>query len=410
AKLLGFNNYAERSLATKMANTTHEVLDFLKELTIASKPKAELDYQELKKFATEHLGMDKLNPWDIAYVTEKLRIHDYAISQEDLRAYFPEPQVLKGLFEIINRLFKLKVKKVINADVWNPAVQCYAFYDQQDKLISMFYLDLYAREHKRGGAWMDDCRIRRVLPDGSIQTPIAFITCNFNAPVGNEPALFYHDDVVTLFHEFGHALQHMLTTVNYAGVSGINGVPWDAVEFASQFFENWAWQKEGLTLIAQHYQTHEPLPNSLFEKMNKAKNFQAALHMIRQIKFALFDFRLFLEFDPSVQDQIQQIMSEVREHVDVLPTPEFNRFQHHFSHIFAGGYSAGYYSYKWAEVMASDAFSLFEENGIFDPHTSNAFLECILQTGGSEDPAVLFKRFRGREPDVKALLKQSGIL
>ncbi len=410
AKLLGFENYVEKSLATKMAKSAEEVLNFLSELSEASKPKAEVEFEELQQFAKKQGHNTPLQPWDIAYYSEKLRLHDYALSQEDLRSYFPEPQVLQGLFEIIYRLFKLQIKKVSNAQLWHPDVQCYAIYDLNDQLIAAFYIDLYGRENKRGGAWMDDCRVRRRLADGSIQTPIAFVSCNFNAPVNGEPALFYHDDVVTLFHEFGHALQHLLTTVNYSAVSGINGVPWDAVEFASQFFENWAWQKEGLALIARHYQTGEALPDSLFEQMNKAKNFQAALSMMRQIKFSLFDFRLFLEFDPNKNNQIQEIMNEVHDTVDVLPTPEFNRFQHHFSHIFAGGYSAGYYSYKWAEVMACDAFSLFEENGLFDTHTSNAFLECILQTGGSEDPAVLFKRFRGREPDVTALLKHAGII
>ena len=410
AQLLGFKNYAEKSLATKMAKSSTEVLDFLTELTEAAKPKAEIEFQELQSFAIKQGLNDELQPWDIAYYTEKLRLHDYALSQEDCRPYFPEPRVLSGLFEIINRLFKFKIKKVENADTWHPSVQCFALYDHADNLIALFYLDLYARDNKRGGAWMDDCRVRRRLADGSVQIPIAFVTCNFNSPVGDEPALFYHDDVVTLFHEMGHALQHLLTTIDYMGVSGINGVPWDAVEFASQFFENWACQKEGLDLIAAHYQTHEALPDKLFEQMNKAKNFQSALSMIRQIKFSLFDFRLFLEFDPQQTNQIQEILTEVHDAVGIMPNPEFNRFQHHFSHIFSGGYSAGYYSYKWAEVMASDAFSLFEENGLFDAHTSNAFLECILQTGGSEDPAVLFKRFRGREPDVKALLKQSGIL
>lgn len=409
AKLLGFNNYAEKSLATKMANSPEEVLNFLNQLLEASTLKAAVEYKELQEFALKEWGVKELQAWDITYYTEKLRVHHYDISHEELRAYFPQPKVLNGLFEVVHRLFNITIKEIPEANKWHPDVRCYAVYDEHNELRAAFYMDLYARENKRGGAWMDDCRIRRNLDDGSIQIPIAFITCNFNAPVGDEPALFYHDDVVTLFHEFGHALQHMLTTIKYSHVSGINGVPWDAVEFSSQFLENWAWQKQGLDLIAQHYKTGVALPEHLFERMIKAKNFQAALHMTRQIKFALFDFRLFLEFDPLKPHQIQQILDEVRQLIDVIPTPDFNRFQNHFSHIFAGGYSAGYYSYLWAEVLACDAFSLFEEKGIFDTETSQAFLHCILETGGSEDPAVLFKRFRGRDAHIEALLKQTGI-
>ncbi len=410
AQLLGFKNYAEESLATKMAKSPEEVLHFLNQLVVASKAKAEIEYKELKEFALAQWAVQELNPWDVAYYTEKLRQHRYDISQEELRAYFPEPIVVQGLFDIVKRLFHINIKELFEVDTWHPDVRCFAVYDEKKNVRAQFYLDLYAREHKRGGAWMDDCRIRRKLDDGSLQTPIAFITCNFNAPVGDEPALFYHDDVVTLFHEFGHALQHMLSTINYAQVSGINGVPWDAVEFASQFLENWAWEKEGLALISKHYKTGESLPPELFQRMINAKNFQSALQMIRQLKFSVFDFKLHLEFNPNEKNQIQRILNEVRDAIDVIPSPDFNRLQHHFSHIFAGGYAAGYYSYKWAEVMACDAFSLFEEKGIFDPETSLSFLHCILETGGSEDPAVLFKRFRGREPDVKALLKQSGIL
>ncbi len=410
AQLLGFNNYAEYSLATKMAKSPEEVLNFLNQLLTASHSKAELEFEELKAFAKDQYGIAELKAWDVTYYTEKLREHRYDISQEEIRAYFPEPQVLSGLFTIVQRLFNITIKEIHEFDRWHSDVRCFAIHNAAGEMLARFYLDLYAREDKRGGAWMDDCRGRRQLHDGTIQSPIAYITCNFNAPVGDEPALFYHDDVITLFHEFGHGLQHMLTTINYSEVSGINGVPWDAVELCSQFLENWAQQKEPLSMIAQHYQTGEILPEALFEKMHKAKNFQAALQILRQVKFSLFDFRLHLEFNPDETHQIQTILNEIRAAVEIMETPDYSRFQHQFTHIFAGGYAAGYYSYKWAEVMACDAFSLFEEKGIFDPETSQKFLHCIIETGGSEDPAILFKRFRGRDPHIEALLKQADIL
>ena len=409
AQLLGFNNYAEYSLVTKMVETPSQALEFLQRLAKASLSKAREEFKELSDFAQKELGIKELQAWDITFASEKLRQRRYAVSQEDLRPYFPESQVLEGLFAIVNKLFKVRIEEITDVDTWHPTVRCFAVYDADDKLRSYFYFDLYARKNKRGGAWMDDARGRRRLNNNELQIPIAFVTCNFHAPVGDDPALFSHDDVVTLFHEFGHALQHMLTKIDYIDVSGINGIPWDAVEVASQFLENWAWQQEAIQLIAKHYKTGQALPDELYQKMRKAKNFQSALRMMRQLEFSLFDMRLHMEFDPQQKDQIQRILDDVRSHVCVIPAPEFNRFQHSFSHIFAGGYAAGYYSYKWAEVMASDAFSLFEEKGIFDEKTAKNFLSTILEPGGSEEPDKLFKAFRGRAPDVDALLKQSGI-
>ncbi len=426
AHVLGFANYAEYALATRMVKTSDKVLEFLAQLSAVALPKAKKEYEELCSFARETLGLDELYAWDVTYASEKLRQRDYAISEEDLRPYFPEPRVLSGLFEIVHRLFGITIHPVDHADVWHPDVRCYAVYDADRQLRSYFYLDLYVRPNKRNGAWMDDCRSRRLLKD-KVQCPIAFVNCNFNRPIDADPALFTHDDVVTLFHEFGHALQHMLTTVNYLGAAGLNGIPWDAVEFASQFLENWAWQRDAISKIAVHYQTGEPLPDTLFQRMRRAKKFQAGLHTIRQLEFALFDIRLHVEFSTDEGaaasaevvnrsgdaadvayrgSQMQQILDDVRQQVNLFPIPAYNRFAHSFSHIFAGGYAAGYYSYKWAEVMAADVFALFEERGIFDAKTAQSFLANILEPGGSQDPLVLFTACRGREPRVEALLKQ----
>jgi oligopeptidase A len=409
AQLLDFNNYAEYALASRMVKTPLQACQFLQELVTASLPQAKAEFAALREFAATTLGLTELKPWDVAYATEKLQQARYAISEEDLRPYFPESQVLQGLFTIVQRLFGITVVLQKNVDVWHPDVRCYAVYDANQQLRSYFYLDLYARENKRGGAWMDDCRGRRRLTNGDVQIPIAFVTCNFNAPIGSQPALFSHQEVTTLFHELGHALQHMLTTVDYSDVAGINGIPWDAVELPSQFLENWAWQKESLLMIAKHYQTGEALPEDLYQRMQRAKNFQAAMQMIRQLEFSIFDMRLHMSFDRQQKNQIQQLLDEVRAAVSVVPVVSYNRFQNSFSHIFAGGYAAGYYSYKWAEVMAADAFSLFEEKGIFDQTTAQKFLNTILESGGAEDPAVLFKKFRGREPRIEPLLKDAGI-
>ena len=410
AKLFSFSNFAEYSLTTRMIKSPKKVIDFLNELITAALPKAKAEFKILCAFSKKELGIERLEAWDIAYASEKLRQQQYDISQEDLRPYFPEPQVIQGLFEIVNRLFQITIQPIDEVDVWHPDVRCYSVYDNRSHLIACFYFDLYAREKKRGGAWMDDHRIRRRLSNGDLQLPIAFIVCNFNPSVGDQPALFSHDEVNILFHEFGHALQHMLTKIDYAEVSGIHGVPWDAVELASQFLENWAWQQESLHMIARHYQSGEPLPDNLFQRLNKTKNFHAAMQIVRQLEFALFDMRLHVEFDPEEKNQIQRILDEVRSVICVISLPPFNRFQHSFSHVFAGGYAAGYYGYKWAEMMAADAFSVFEEKGIFDYDSAQQFLTSILEPGGSEDPIDLFKTFRGREPKIEALLRQRGIL
>jgi oligopeptidase A len=409
AKLLDFNSYAEKSLATKMVDDAQQVLDFLNKLVEASLPKAKEDFEALKDFAHKELGIADFAAWDVTYASEKLREARYAISQEQLRPYFPESQVVDGLFKIVNKLFGVRMQRLDNVDVWHDDVKAFAMYDQDDNLIAAFYFDLYARQNKRGGAWMDDCQGRR-RSNGTVQLPVAYVNCNFNGPSEGVPALFKHDDVVTLFHEFGHALQHMLTKIDYADVSGINGVPWDAVEVASQFLENWAWQKESIGLISKHYKTGESLPDALFEKMNHAKNFQSAMQMVRQLEFALFDFELHLLFNPEQEQQVEKILDHVRERVTVVPVPSFNRFAHGFSHIFAGGYAAGYYSYKWAEVMAADAFGLFLEEGIFHKATSEKFQKTFMERGGAEEPADLFEQFRGRAPQVQALLEQAGII
>lgn len=409
ARLLGFANYAELSLATKMADKTSQVVNFLTDLAAKSLPQGKAELEEIRAFAAEQHGQSELAAWDIAYYAEKLKQHKFSISDEQLRPYFPANKVVKGLFEVVKRVFGMKVRERLGIDTWHPDVRFYDIFDSEDELRGSFYLDLYAREHKRGGAWMDVCLGRRYRQDGSLQKPVAYLTCNFNGPVDGKPALFTHDEVVTLFHEFGHGIHHMLTRIDVAGVAGINGVAWDAVELPSQFLENWCWESEALAFISGHYETGEPLPADLLEKMLTARNFQAAMQMLRQLEFALFDFRLHQEFDPANPAQIPALLSEVRSQVAVMTPPAFNRFQHSFSHIFAGGYAAGYYSYKWAEVLSADAFSRFEEEGIFNPATGQSFLQNILEKGGSKEPMELFRAFRGREPKVDALLRHSGI-
>ncbi len=408
ARLLGFSNFAEYSLARKMVKKTEQVLDFLNDLVTAALPKAKEEFRELQDFA-KTLGTDSLEAWDVPYFSEKLSEHRYAISEETLRPYFPETHVINGLFTIVQKLFSIRAEKIAHFDTWHKDVQCFALHDADDKVISYLYMDLYARENKRGGAWMDELQTRRKLSDGEIQLPIAFLVCNFSRPLDGKPALLTHEEVLTLFHECGHSLQHMLTKIDYAGVSGLRGIPWDAIEIASQFLENWAWEKSGIDLISSHFETHKPLSDELFSKMHRAKNFQTAMQMVRQLEFSLFDFRLHLEFNPEVHNQVQTILNEIRAQISVIPLPIFNRFQHGFSHIFAGGYAAGYYSYKWAELMAADAFSLFLENGIFDRATSQKFQNTFLESGGAVEPMALFIEFRGREPEIDALLHQSGI-
>ncbi|OEC50819.1 MULTISPECIES: oligopeptidase A [unclassified Aeromonas] len=409
AQLLGFANYAELSLATKMADKTEQVVSFLTDLAAKSLPQGKAELEEIRAFAAEQHGQSELAAWDLAYYAEKLKQHKFSISDEQLRPYFPARKVVKGLFEVVKRVFGMKVRERLGIDTWHPDVRFYDIFDADDELRGSFYLDLYAREHKQGGAWMDVCLGRRYRQDGSLQKPVAYLTCNFNGPVDGKPALFTHNEVVTLFHEFGHGIHHMLTRIDVAGVAGINGVAWDAVELPSQFLENWCWESEALAFISGHYETGEPLPADLLEKMLTARNFQAAMQMLRQLEFALFDFRLHQEFDPANPAQLPALLDEVRSQVAVMTPPAFNRFQHSFSHIFAGGYAAGYYSYKWAEVLSADAFSRFEEEGIFNPATGQSFLKNILEKGGSKEPMELFRAFRGREPKVDALLRHSGI-
>ncbi|MFH7564654.1 MULTISPECIES: oligopeptidase A [Oceanimonas] len=409
AELLGFDNYAQVSLATKMAESEQQVLDFLEQLADRSHPQGKAELAELREFAEAQYGVTELNAWDLSYYGEKLKQHKYTISDEELRPYFPENRVIHGLFETVKRLFGIKVVERFGVEVWHEDVRFFDIFDDTGELRGSFYLDLYARAKKRGGAWMDDCIGRRYREDGTLQKPVAYLTCNFNGPVGDKPALFTHNEVLTLFHEFGHGIHHMLTKVDVAGVAGINGVAWDAVELPSQFLENWCWQPEALAFISGHYETHEPLPADLLERMLAARNYHSALMMLRQLEFALFDFRLHMDKNAAGPGRVQQVLDEVRSQVAVLTPPAFNRFQHGFSHIFAGGYAAGYYSYKWAEVLSSDAFSRFEEEGVFSAKTGRDFLHAVLEQGGSKEPMELFKQFRGREPNIDALLRHSGI-
>ncbi|MBF7073922.1 oligopeptidase A [Glaciecola sp. MH2013] len=405
--LLGFDNYAERSLATKMAESSEQVVGFLEDLAQKSKPQAQKELRDIEEFAAKNYGLSNLHAWDYTYYGEKLKQALYSVSDEELRPYFPEDTVVKGLFEVVSRLYGLRIVARDNVDVWHNDVSFYDIFDSTNELRGSFYFDLYAREKKRGGAWMDECRVRRRLPDGSLQLPVAYLTCNFNGPVDGKPALFTHNEVVTLFHEFGHGIHHMLTKIETGAVSGINGVAWDAVELPSQFLENWCWQPEALTFISGHYETGEALPESLLTKMLAAKNYQSAMQMVRQLEFSLFDFKLHQQ--KNSDKSVQKILDEVRSEVAVIIPPQFNKFQNSFGHIFAGGYAAGYYSYKWAEVLSADAFGRFEEEGIFNQQTGKDFLTNILEMGGSKEPMELFVAFRGREPKVDALLRHSGI-
>lgn len=408
AQLLGFERFTQYSLVTKMAKSSERVLSFLNDLVARSKPTAEKEMGDLKAYAKAH-GLDNLEAWDIAFYTEKLRESRYAVSQEELRDYFPTHKVLSGMFTVVNKLFGITITEIFGQDVWHPSVQLFELKDQDQKVRGYFYTDLYARPHKREGAWMDECQSRNVQPDGTLQIPIAFLTCNFSPAVPGRPASLTHEEVQTLFHEFGHCLHHMLTQVDYIALAGINGVPWDAVEFPSQFLEYWTWEMPVLTLITEHIHTKEPLPRVLYQKLIAAKNFQSGLHMLRQLEFALFDFKIHEEYEGNKTSFIQDVLNDVRDKVAVFKVPTFNRFQHSFSHIFAGGYAAGYYSYKWAEVLSSDAFSLFEEKGIFDKATGHAFLSSILEQGGVCDPMAAFIAFRGREPQIDPLLRLSGL-
>ena len=406
AQLLGFATYADYSLATKMAENPQQVVEFLEDLANRARKQAKEELCALKAFAN-HACSEQLEPWDIAYYSEKQKQALYAINDEELRPYFPEDRVLSGLFELMKRIFGLRIEEKFGIDTWHKDVRFFQIYDEQGEERGAFYLDLYARENKRGGAWMDDCINQKRFADGRLQKPVAYLTCNFNKPIGNKPALFTHDEVTTLFHEFGHGIHHMLTQIEVGDVAGINGVPWDAVELPSQFLENWCWEEEALAFISGHYETGEPLPKEKLTQLLKAKNFQAAMFVVRQLEFGLFDFRLHLA-EPR-EGLVLDTLKVVKAEVAIVKTPEWVRTPHSFSHIFAGGYAAGYYSYLWAEVLSADAFSKFEEDGIFNRETGQSFLDNILTRGGSEEPMVLFERFRGRKPTLDALLRHKGI-
>ncbi len=408
AQLLGFHDYSDYSLATKMADSPDQVLAFLDDLARRAQPQAQRELDELRRFARDRFGMDDLQAWDIGYYSEKLRQHRHRLSQEELRPYFPINRVLPGLFAVAERLFGIVIHPLDSIEVWHPDVRAYEIVDGAGTQRGRFYLDLYARPHKRGGAWMDGCLPRRVL-SGVTWLPVAYLVCNFAPPVGDEPALLTHNEVQTLFHEFGHGLHHLLTMIDYLPVTGIHGVEWDAVELPSQFLENWCWSREALNLLAGHYQTGVPLPEELYQRMLAAKHFQAGILMARQLEFALFDFRLHHDYDPARGGRVREVLDAVRQQVAVILPPAYNRFANAFTHIFAGGYAAGYYSYKWAEVLSADAFSAFEESGIFDAATGARFRENILEVGGSRPALASFVAFRGREPRIEPLLRLSGI-
>ncbi|WP_342246192.1 oligopeptidase A [Pseudomonas sp. OTU5201] len=405
ARLLGFAHFSDLSLATKMAESTAQVLGFLRDLAKRSKPFAAKDLEELKAFAAER-GVADLTSWDVGYFSEKLREQRYSISQEILRAYFPIDKVLSGLFAIVQKLYGIEIRELSDFDTWHPDVRLFEI-SENGQHVGRFFFDLYARANKRGGAWMDGARDKRRNAGGELIAPVANLVCNFTPAVGDKPALLTHDEVTTLFHEFGHGLHHLLTRVEHAGASGINGVAWDAVELPSQFMENWCWEPEGLALISGHYQSGEPLPQDLLDKMLAAKNFQSGLMMVRQLEFSLFDFELHATHGDG--RSVLDVLEAIRDEVAVMRPPVFNRFANSFAHIFAGGYAAGYYSYKWAEVLSADAFSRFEEEGVLNPATGRAFRDAILARGGSQEPMVLFVDFRGREPSIDALLRHSGL-
>ena len=409
AQLLGYATYADLSLATKMAENPQAVLSFLEDLAQRSKPFAEQEFAEIQAFAREHYGLEQVKVWDVPYISEKIKQARFDFSEEDLKPYFPADCVIEGLFSLVQQLFGIHIQQVTEGvDLWHPDVRFYHVYDKQGQLQAKFYLDLYTRQHKRGGAWMSDFCGRFQRAEG-LQIPVAFMTCNSAAPVGDKPALFTHDEVVTLFHEFGHGLHHMLTQVDYPDIAGINGVEWDAVELPSQFMENWCWERSVLNRISGHWQTGEPIPDDLYDKMQAARHFQTAMATVRQLEFAIFDMRLHMDAQAAEAGRAQALLNEVRQQVAVVPYPAFNRMANTFTHVFAGGYAAGYYSYKWAEVLSADAFARFEEEGLFDAGVGEAFLQEVLQVGGSRPAMESFIAFRGRKPQVDALLRHSGL-
>ena len=412
ARLLGYRDFAEVSLVPKMAESSSQVLAFLDDLARRARPFAEQDVAELRKFAREELGILDFQAWDVAYASEKLRLKRYSFSDQEVKQYFPEEVVIRGLFRVAETLYQVRISES-KAPAWHADVRFFEVHDAAGTTIGQFYMDLYARETKRGGAWMDDAITRR-RKQGRVQNPVAYLNCNFSRPLsspsGNKPALFTHDEVLTLFHEFGHGLHHLLTRVDDLGVSGINGVEWDAVELPSQFMENFCWEWDVLREMTQHVDTKEPLPRALFDKMLAAKNFQSGLAMLRQIEFAVFDMRLHSDFEPASSKSALELLDEVRKQVAVLFPPAYNRFPNSFGHIFGGGYAAGYYSYKWAEVLSADAYSLFEEKGVLSSEAGARFRDEILAVGGSRPAAESFRAFRGREPNVEALLRHNGMI
>ncbi|MDN5924252.1 MAG: M3 family metallopeptidase, partial [Xanthomonadales bacterium] len=408
AQLLGFANAAEESLATKMAQSPQQVIDFLHDLVIRAKPVAQRELAQLREFAHQHLGLDNLESWDIGYASEKLRQQQYALDDEQLKPYFAMPAVLEGLFALTEKLYGITLHQREGVDVWHPDVRYYDVHDSDGQTQAGVYIDLVARNGKRGGAWMDVCRAR--FDDGaSKQQPVAFLTCNFSPPTAGKPALLTHDEVLTLFHEFGHGLHHMLTEISLPSIGGIDGVEWDAVELPSQFMENFCWHREALDLFAKHYQTGAPLPEALFERMLAARHFHAGMFLLRQLEFALFDFELHQQYDPASGARSMQILDQVRRQVAVVYPPAWQRFAHAFSHIFAGGYAAGYYSYLWAELLSADVFSAFEEHGVIDRATGERFRKEFLAVGASRPALQSFVAFRGREPQPQALLKSYGL-
>jgi len=410
ARLLGFPNYAALSLATKMAESTDGVLSFLYDLVKRASLQAHTEFKALSQFASQTKLTNALEPWDVAYVSEKKRESLYGLSQEALRAYFPLYRVMQGIFSIIQQLYGMTMQEISGVDVWHPDVRCYCVVDETNQLRGYIYTDLFARPNKHGGAWMDSMQSRRVLSNQTIQPPIATLTCNFAKSSSDKPAMLSHDEVLTLFHELGHCLHHILTQVDYLDAAGLNGVEWDAVELPSQFFENWAWNQEALDLLSSHVETGESLPKALYEALLASKNFQSAMYLLRQMEFSLFDFIVHKDFNVKDPEWVSKVLKEIRTQTAVIPIVPYNRFQHSFTHIFGGGYAAGYYSYIWAEVLSCDAFSRFEEEGILNPTTGRDFLHCILEKGGSKKAAQTFRDFRGRDAKIDALLKQHGIM
>ena len=409
AQILDYKNFAEYSLATKMARSPKEVIGFLNNLKTKAIKQSKKEINILKKYAKTKLGITKLNPWDLGYVSEKYKEENFGVSQEELKKYFPVENVVDGLFKLVKSLYGINVILKKTKDVWHPDVRLYEIYDKNKNLRGKFYFDLYARQNKRGGAWMDECTQRRLNSNGSIQSPVAFITCNSSPPTKTSPAFFTHYDVETLFHEFGHGLQHMLTKVDYAGISGISGVEWDAVELPSQFMENWCWEKDVLDTFAFHYKTNKKLPDSLFKKLLATKNYNTGLGLLRQIEFSLFDFLLHMNDKKKKTKLADVILKKVRKETSLMPVHNSNKFQNSFAHIFSGGYAAGYYSYKWAEVLSADAFMAFKENKLVDRKVGNKFMKKILETGGSKPALELFIDFRGREPKIEPLLDSLGL-